>query len=193
MTLTFQSCRFQAAKTEILTFPVYYPRRSFLKEEKEREKERWMKNGYERVDLLSWPDKSLLTSHWRASFFFSFFFCFVPSVRLVVLARRWDYGSVNLDERFARVPREEALFFFKAREYTKKRVNDMSKLRVIVSWTKKKREKGKRTSSRYDTRLIIVKLPINDIVIVSRTLRLMRFPSSFSPIDDRVYGQRDSL
>lgn len=144
MTLTFQSCRFQAAKTEILTFPVYYPRRSSLKEEKEREKERWMKNGYERVDLLSWPDKSLLTSHWRASFFFSFFFLF----RSLCSTGRFG-ATMRLTGRliWTRDSHESLakrlFFFFKAREYTKKRVNDMSKLRVIVSWTKKKEKKEK--------------------------------------------------
>lgn len=79
---------------------------------KERERERWMKNGYERVDLLSRPDKSSSTSHWRVSFrSFLLLFCFVPSARLWSF-RRDDKinGSVNPDERFAR--RGSFLLFF---------------------------------------------------------------------------------
>lgn len=79
---------------------------------KERERERWMKNGYERVDLLSRPDKSSSTSHWHVSFrSFLLLFCFVPSARLWSF-RRDDKinGSVNPDERFAR--RSSFLLFF---------------------------------------------------------------------------------
>lgn len=79
----------------------------------------------------------------RFVFLFFFFFVSFPLFDWSFWRDDEINGSVNLDERFARAPREEALFFFKAREYTKKRVNDMSKLRVIVSWTKKKEKKKK--------------------------------------------------